>query len=53
LFLTALALLYIYNGHYAEKHSANLNKTAKEVKELQSRLQTIKSEVMFRSQQSE
>ena len=53
LFLTALAVLYIYNGHYAEKTIRNLNRTAKEVKELQYEYKTIKSEVMFRSQQSE
>src|SRR5260221_11164501 len=53
LFLASLAVLYIYNGHYAEKTIRNLNRTAKEVKELQYEYKTIKSEVMFRSQQSE
>jgi len=53
LFLAGLAVLYIYNGHYAEKTIRNLNRTAKEVKELQYEYKTIKSEVMFRSQQSE
>lgn len=53
LFLTALAVLYIYNGHYADKTMRNINKTAKEVKELQYEYKTVKSEVMFRSQQSE
>jgi hypothetical protein len=53
LFLAALSVLYIYNGHYAEKTMRNLNRTAKEVKELQYEYKTIKSEVMFRSQQSE
>ena len=53
LFLTALAVLYIYNGHYADKTIRNINKTAKDVKELQYEYKTVKSEVMFRSQQSE
>ena len=52
-FLTALAVLYIYNGHYADKTIRNINKTAKDVKELQYEYKTVKSEVMFRSQQSE
>jgi hypothetical protein len=53
LFLTVLAVLYIYNGHYADKTIRNINKTEKEVKELQYEYKTVKSEVMFRSQQSE
>ena len=53
LFLAALAVLYIFNGHYADKISRDLNRTTKEVKELQYEYKTIKSEVMFRSQQSE
>ena len=53
LFLTVLAVLYIYNGHYADKTIRNINKTSKEVKELQYEYKTVKSEVMFRSQESE
>jgi predicted membrane protein len=53
LFLTVLAVLYIYNGHYADKTIRNINNTAKEVKELQYEYKTVKSEVMFRSKQSE
>lgn len=53
LFLAALAVIYIYNGHYADKTIRNINRTAKEVKELQWEYKTIKSEVMFRSKQSE
>lgn len=53
LFLAALAVLYIYNGHYADKTIRNINKTAREVKELQYEHKTVKSEVMFRSKQSE
>lgn len=53
LFLTVLAVIYIYNGHYADKTIRNINRTAKEVKELQWEYKTVKSEVMFRSKQSE
>jgi hypothetical protein len=53
LFLAALAVLYIYNGHYADKTIRNISKTAREVKELQYEHKTVKSEVMFRSKQSE
>lgn len=53
LFLAVLAVLYIYNGHYADKTIRNINRTSREVKELQYEYKTVKSEVMFRSKQSE
>lgn len=53
LFLSALAVIYIYNGHYADKTIRNINKVSKELKELQYEYKTLKSEVMFRSKQSE
>ena len=53
LFLALLAVIYIYNGHYADKTIRNINRTSKEVKELQHEYKTVKSEVMFRSKQSE
>ena len=53
LFLAALAVVYIYNGHYADKLSRDITRTDKEVKELQYEYKTLKSEVMFRSKQSE
>lgn len=53
LFLALLAVIYIYNGHYADKAIRNINQTAKEVKELQYEYKTVKSEVMFRAKQSE
>lgn len=53
LFLAVLAVLYIYNGHYADKTIRSINRTAREVKELQYEYKTVKSEVMFRSKQSE
>lgn len=53
LFLAVLAVVYIYNGHYADKTARDINKVSKELKELQYEYKTLKSEVMFRSKQSE
>ena len=53
LFLAALAVIYIYNGHYADKVVRDINRTNQEIKELQYEYKTLKSEVMFRSKQSE
>ena len=53
LFLAVLAVIYIYNGHYADKTVRNINKVSRELKELQYEYKTLKSEVMFRSKQSE
>jgi hypothetical protein len=53
LFLTLLAIIYIYNGHYADKTIRKITDTAKDVKELQYEYKAVKSEVMFRSKQSE
>jgi len=53
LFLAVLAVIYIYNGHYADKTIRNINRIAKEVKELKWEYKTVKSEVMFQSKQSE
>jgi hypothetical protein len=52
-FLALLAVIYIYNGHYADKTIRSINKTSREVKELEHEYKTVKSEVMFRSKQSE
>jgi hypothetical protein len=53
LFLSVLAVIYIYNGHYADKTVRNISKVSTELKELQYEYKTLKSEVMFRSKQSE
>ena len=53
LFLAALAVVYIYNGHYADKTIRNINKVSNDLKELQYEYKTLKSEVMFRTKQSE
>jgi len=53
LFLSVLAVIYIYNGHYADKTIRDINKVSKELKEMQYEFKTLKSEVMRRSKQSE
>ena len=53
LFLTLLAVVYIYNGHYADKTIRSINRTEKEVKELKYEYIAVKSEVMFQSKPSE
>jgi hypothetical protein len=53
LFLSLLAVVYIYNGHYADKTVRNINTLNKELDELNYEYKTLKSEVMFRSKQSE
>ncbi len=53
MFLSVLAVVYIYSGHYADKTIRSINKVNKELKEMQYEYKTLKSEVMFRSKQSE
>jgi cell division protein FtsB len=53
LFLSLLAVIYIYNGHHADKTVRNINKVSRQLKELQYEYKTLKSDVMFRSKQSE
>lgn len=53
LFLALLTVIYIYNGHHANKTLRAINRTSREVRELQFEYKTLKSEVMFRSKQSE
>ncbi|HMK05742.1 MAG TPA: FtsL-like putative cell division protein [Ferruginibacter sp.] len=53
LFLAALAVIYIYNGHYADKLARKISTTEKHIKELEYEYKTVKSEVIFRSKASE
>ncbi len=53
LFLAMLAVLYIYNGHYADKLLRKISTTEKHIKELEYEYKTVKSEVIFRSKASE
>lgn len=52
-FLAALAVVYIYNGHQADKTIRDINKTSRELKELQYEYKSVKGDVLFRSKQSE
>ena len=53
LFLSALAVLYIYNGHYSDRLIKKTGATEKHIKELEYEYKTVKSEVIFRSKASE
>ena len=53
LFLSVLTILYIANGHRADKTIRKINSTTNQLKDLQYEFKTLKSEVMFRSKQSE
>ena len=52
-FLTFLGILYIANGYYAEKVVRDLHKTGNVVKELRSEYITIKSDLNYKSKQSQ
>ncbi len=51
LYLSLLTVLYIANGHKADKTIRNINRTNAELKELQYEYKTLKSEVMFKSEE--
>ncbi len=52
-FWVFLAIIYIANSYYAEKTIRELDAMNKELKELRSEYISTKSELMFRSKQSE
>ena len=52
-FLTFIGLCYIGNGYYAEDSVRAINNMTNELKELRSEYITTKSELMFKSKQSE
>ena len=51
LFLSVLTVLYIANGHRADKTIRKINSTTNDLKELQFEYKTLKSEVMFKSEE--
>lgn len=53
LFLSVLAVLYIANGHRSDKTIRRINSTTGQLKELQYEFKTLKSEVMYRSQEAQ
>lgn len=53
LFLAVLAVVYIYNGHYADKLFKKITTVEKNIKELQYEYKSVQSEVIFRSKATE
>ena len=53
LFTALLTVLYIANGHYADKNIRKINATAKHLKEMEYEFKTVKRDVIFRSKESE
>ena len=53
LFLMALGILYIGNGHYAENTIRKINQAQKQVEDLRADFHTLKADYMFNSKQSE
>ena len=53
LFLSALAVGYIYNGHMADKLVRKISVTEKNIKELEYEYKSVKAEVIYRSKASE
>lgn len=53
LFLAFLAVIYIYNGHTADKTIRSINKTSNELKELRYEFKDVQGDVLKRSKQSE
>ncbi|HEU0227606.1 MAG TPA: FtsL-like putative cell division protein [Arachidicoccus soli] len=53
LFLASLTILYIANGHWADKAIRDISKTNSQIKDLQFEYKTLKSELMFQTRESE
>jgi hypothetical protein len=52
-FLTGIALIYIANSYYAERTIRDIDRAAKDIKELRSEYISTKSDLMFKSNQSQ
>lgn len=53
LFAAVLTVLYIANGHYADKTIRKINATSRHLKEMEYEFKTVKRDVIFRSKESE
>ncbi len=53
LFLAMLTVVYIANGHYADKNIRKINALDKHLKEMEYEFKTIKRDLIFRSKESE
>lgn len=52
-FAASLAVLYIANGHYADKTLRKISSTERNLKEMEYEFKTVKRNVIFRSKESE
>ncbi len=52
-FLAILAVIYIANGHMMDKTIRNINKTQKEIEQLKYEYKTLKSEVMYKTEEAQ
>ena len=53
LFLAVLAVIYIYNGHLADRRAREIAKTTRELKELQFEYKDVKGDVLELSTQGQ
>jgi hypothetical protein len=53
LFAALLTVLYIANGHFADKNIRKINASVKHLKEMEYEFKTVKRDVIFRSKGSE
>lgn len=53
IFLALLAVIYIANGHWADKTIRDINITAKQVKDMEYEYKNLKSLEMYRSRESQ
>ncbi|MCZ2222746.1 MAG: hypothetical protein LC122_03850 [Chitinophagales bacterium] len=53
LFLSLLAVIYIANGHWADRTVRNIDKTKKELRDLHFEYKTVKADLMHRSEEAQ
>jgi len=53
LFLSLIAIVYIFNGHFSDKLVRKISNSERNMKELEYEYKTLKSEVIFRSKPTE
>ncbi len=53
IYLSFLTVMYIYNGHQAEKTIKDISRTSRELKQLQYEFKMIRKDWVYQTQQSE
>ena len=53
MFMAMLSVVYIYNGHMADKLIRNIQRSTRELKDLRNEFKSVKGEALLRSRQSE